>query len=96
MSHCLRYESARGSGLVHVDASGRGPEKGAREMGVAGLTLNCRVVLVDEMALDQLDRQARFTDTTTADDDELVLSQELSGAKCQQSNIRRRIWRRAP
>lgn len=30
------------------------------------------------MALDQLDGQARFTDTTTADDDELVLSQELT------------------
>lgn len=29
------------------------------------------------MALDQLDRQARFTDTTTTDNDELVLSQEL-------------------
>jgi len=36
-----------------------------------------RVIFVDEMALDQLDRQARFTDTTTTDNDELVLSQEL-------------------
>lgn len=31
------------------------------------------------MALDQLDGQARFTDTTTADNDELILSQELAG-----------------
>ena len=40
-------------------------------------TFDGRVILVDEMALDQLDRQTRFTDATTADDDELVLSQEL-------------------
>lgn len=30
------------------------------------------------MALDQLDGQARFTDTTTADNYELILSQELA------------------
>jgi hypothetical protein len=29
------------------------------------------------MSLDQLNSQARLSDTTTADDDELVLSQEL-------------------
>ena len=40
-------------------------------------TLNCWVILVDEMALDQLDGKARFTDTTSTDDDELVLSEEL-------------------
>lgn len=40
-------------------------------------TFDGRVIFVDEMALDQLDGQARFTDTTAADNDELVLSQEL-------------------
>lgn len=45
--------------------------------GLCRRTFDCRVVLVDEVALDQLDGQARFTDTTAADDDELVLSQEL-------------------
>jgi hypothetical protein len=37
-------------------------------------TFDCRIVLVHEMALDQLDGEARFTDATTPDDDELVLS----------------------
>lgn len=40
-------------------------------------TFDCGIVLVDEMALDQLNGQARFTDTTTANNDELVLSHEL-------------------
>ncbi len=48
-------------------------------------TLNCWVILVDEMALDQLDGKARFTNTTSTDDDELVLSEELlRGWSCQQ------------
>ena len=46
------------------------------EVGV-GQTLYCRIVLVDEVALDQLDGQAGFTDTSATDDDELVLSQKL-------------------
>lgn len=40
-------------------------------------TFNGRVVLVHEMTLNQLDGQARFTNTTATNDDELVLSQEL-------------------
>lgn len=44
-----------------------------------GRTFDCRVVLVDEVALDELDGQTRFTDTTTADHHQLVLSQELEG-----------------
>jgi hypothetical protein len=40
-------------------------------------TFDCGIVLVDEMALNQLNGQARFTDTTTANNDELVLSHEL-------------------
>lgn len=35
--------------------------------GVPQLTFNCRIVLVHEVALNQLDRQARFSDTTTSD-----------------------------
>jgi len=35
------------------------------------------IVLVYEVALDELDGQGAFADTTTADDDELVLSEEL-------------------
>lgn len=33
--------------------------------------------LVDEMGLDELDREGRFPDTTPSDDDEFVLAQEL-------------------
>lgn len=36
------------------------------------------------MALDQLDGQARFTDTTTADNYQLILSQELF---CSAANV---------
>jgi hypothetical protein len=42
-----------------------------------GPTFDCRIILIDEMALDELDGQAGFADTTAADDDELVFSQEL-------------------
>jgi len=40
-------------------------------------TLNCRIILVDEMALDQLDGEARFTDATASDHHQLIFSQEL-------------------
>lgn len=40
-------------------------------------TLNCRIIFVDEMALDELDGKARFTDATASNHDQLVLSQEL-------------------
>lgn len=48
--------------------------------GAAGeqrLTLDGRVVLVDEVGLDELDGQARLSDTAAADDYQLVFSQEL-------------------
>lgn len=41
------------------------------------LTFDRGIILVDEVALDQLDGQTRFTNTTTTDNNELVLSQEL-------------------
>lgn len=36
-------------------------------------TFDCGIIFVDEVALDQLDGQAGFSDTTSTDDDELVL-----------------------
>lgn len=40
-------------------------------------TFDSRVVFVDEVALDELDGQARLSDATTTDDDELVFTKEL-------------------
>lgn len=45
------------------------------------LTLNGRVVFVDKVALDQLDGQARLSDTTAAYYDQLVLSEKLGGGQ---------------
>lgn len=42
-------------------------------------TFDGRIILVHEMSLDQLDRQAGLSDTTSSNDDELILSQELEG-----------------
>lgn len=44
-------------------------------------TFNCRIVFINEVTLDKLNGQARFSDTTAADDDELILAQELSDRK---------------
>ena len=41
------------------------------------LTFNCGVILVDEVALDQLDRQAGLADAASSYDDKLVFSQKL-------------------
>jgi hypothetical protein len=43
-------------------------------LGRVRLTFNCRIVLIHEVALDQLDRQARLSDATTADDHQLIFS----------------------
>lgn len=40
-------------------------------------TLDCWVVFIDEMTLNQLNRKTRFTDTTSADNHQFVLSQKL-------------------
>lgn len=42
-----------------------------------GHTFNGRVIFVDEMTLDQLNCKTRFTDTTSTDDHQFVLSQKL-------------------
>jgi hypothetical protein len=44
---------------------------------MTALTLDRRVILVYEVALDELDGQTRFSYTATAYYDELVLSEEL-------------------
>jgi hypothetical protein len=41
------------------------------------LTLNRRVVLVHEVTLNQLDRQARLSHATAAYDHQLILSEKL-------------------
>lgn len=53
------------------DVVGGGSEPGA------ALTFNRRVIFVNEVALDQLNRQARLSDTTTTDNHQLVFSEEL-------------------
>ena len=45
--------------------------------GMTALTLDRRVILVYEVALDELDGQTRFSYTATAYYDELVFSEEL-------------------
>lgn len=45
-------------------------------------TFDRRIIFVDKVALDQLDRQTRLSDTTTADNNELILAQKL-----QQENV---------
>lgn len=40
-------------------------------------TFNRRIIFVDKVALDQLDRQTRLSDTTTTDNNELILAQKL-------------------
>ena len=41
------------------------------------LTFNCGIVLVDKVALDELDSQARLADSTSAYHHQLVLAKEL-------------------
>lgn len=40
-------------------------------------TFDCRVIFIDEVALDELDCEARLAHTSSADDDELVFPEEL-------------------
>lgn len=42
-----------------------------------GLTLDCGVVLVDKVGLDELYRQGRLPDSSPAHDDQFVLAEEL-------------------
>lgn len=45
--------------------------------GADRFTFDCGVIFVNEMTLYKLDGQARFAHASTANDDELVLSQKL-------------------
>jgi hypothetical protein len=69
MTHCLRYESvgSRQPGFVLC----------SRRTIFCALTFNRRVVLVDEVALDELDGQARLSHTTAAYYHQLVFSEKL-------------------
>lgn len=40
-------------------------------------TFDCRVIFIDEVALDELDCEARLAHTSSTDDDELVFPEEL-------------------
>lgn len=42
------------------------------------LTFNGRVIFIDKVALDELDGQAGFTDSTASDYDKLILAKELT------------------
>ena len=56
----------------------RGPLS-PRAGSIAGTrTLNGRIILVHEVGLDELNSQGTLSDTTTTDDDELVLAEELA------------------
>lgn len=59
------------------------------------LTLDGRVILVDEVRLNQLDGKARLADTTTADNHQLVLSRELyrGNSSAEQFTMERRARR---
>lgn len=41
------------------------------------LTLDCRIVLVNKVRLNQLDREAGFSNTTSSNNDKLVFPKEL-------------------
>lgn len=71
MTHCLRYESIS----CQPRSQHLAPRTIARSTDV--LTLDRRIVLIDEMALDKLYGQTRLSDATATDDNELVLSQEF-------------------
>jgi hypothetical protein len=45
--------------------------------GDRGCTFNCGIIFIDEMTLYQLDCQARLSNSTTAHNNELILSQKL-------------------
>lgn len=50
----------------------------ATAAGVVGMrTFDCRVVLVDEMSLNELDGQAGLSDSTSSYDHQFILAQEL-------------------
>jgi hypothetical protein len=42
-----------------------------------GLTFDSRVIFIDEVALNELDCQTGFTNSTASDHDEFILAKEL-------------------
>lgn len=82
LDRCVELSEAGGHQHVKrdlVSATRRQSRQTDRRSGLgedAGLqrTFNSRIVLVDEVALDELDGQAGFTNTTASDNHQLVLS----------------------
>ena len=60
--------------------------------GMDRLTFDCGVIFVHEMTLYELDGQARFAHASTADDDELVLSQKLQPGRVSIHGLQSRKW----
>lgn len=79
-------DRGRKQGSLHARWSDHTCESGADSVSaiIEGQTVfldadaSTRHVLVDKVGLDELDRERRLSDSTAADDDELVLAQELS------------------
>ena len=59
-------------------------------------TLNCRVILVDKVGLDELDREARLADATAADHDQLVVSGKLRRRHPLATHGNRARWAEGP
>lgn len=74
MTHCLRYESASPLRSANAHAT---LQLIARIVIPAQLTLDGRIILVDEVALDQLYSQARLSHATASYHYELILSKKL-------------------
>jgi hypothetical protein len=70
-----------------MNLRGKGQDGAGMRVAAARLTFDCRVVLVNKVTLDELDGQTRLSDTTTADDYELVLAEKLR----QRVSTRRRV-----
>jgi hypothetical protein len=58
MTHCLRYESVRGDPVSFVEGNDAGARCAVRLLENHVCTFDCGIVLVDEVALDQLDGEA--------------------------------------
>ena len=77
--HCLRYES-KGS-VIRNRAEGPVPYKNVH-------TFDSWIIFVDEMALDELDREARFPNTTPSDNNQFIFTEKLClNAICQEQTL---------
>lgn len=63
---------------IHGDGGVCARQNGNRDAIAFVRTFDCRVIFIDEVALDKLDCEARFAHTTSTDDNELVFPEELT------------------